>query len=301
VPPMVITGMAFRHNWNQTAYAGYTLTMDAWMSTAVTPSSGMSTTFDNNHGVDKIQVIFNRTYTLPPSDPSDLPGEFVLDYPFDVPFVFLGAPASLCWEVQITAKTNTTNIVHDSVSGSSATVAANPAMVAGRFGTGCFSTGVANPMTATAVQTTNWPGATATMTTNGSNLLPNGITLFVIGADKTVAQSVPLPFTLPGTSCTVYNDLLLSTVVIASPTGTATNAITFAPLPVYNGLTFYTQIWGLDPTANPFGLTTSNAAMHHIVAPYNVPIPVHRVYASGSLAATGSTEGYSYGLITKFY
>lgn len=300
VPLMVISGMAFRHNWNQSAYPGYTLTMDAWMSTAVTPSSGMATTFDNNHGVDKIQVIFNRTYTLPGSDPSNLPGDFVLDYPFDVPFVFAGAPASLCWEVQITAKSNGSNIIHDAVSGSSTTTN-NPPINLGRFGTGCLATGLSSPMTATAAQTTDWLSGTATMTTNGTNLLPNGIALFVIGGDKTSAQSVPLPFTLPGTSCTVYNDLLFSTVAIASATGTATNAIQFAPLPAYHGLTFYTQIWGLDPTANPFGLVTSNAAMHHIVAPFPVPIPVKRVYLSGGLGPTGSTESYSYGLVTKFY
>jgi hypothetical protein len=207
----------------------------------------------------------------------------------------------LCWEVQITAKTNTANVVYDSVSGSNATSASNPAMVAGRFGVGCLSTGMANPMAATAVQATNWPAGTATMTTNGNNLLPNGITLFVSGADKTAAQGIPLPLTLPGTSCTVYNDFIISSVVIASPSGTATNALSFVPLPAYHGLTFYTQIWGLDPTANSFGLTTSNAVMHHIVAPFTVPIPVKRVYAFGSLSPTGSTEGYSYGLVTKFY
>jgi hypothetical protein len=32
-----------------------------------------------------------------------------------------------------------------------------------------------------------------------------------------------------------------------------------------------------------------------------VPGPVHRVYALGSLAAVGNTEGYNYGLVTKFY
>ena len=77
--------------------------------------------------------------------------------------------------------------------------------------------------------------------------------------------------------------------------------IPFVPLPAYHGLTFYSQVWGLDPTANPFGLTMSNAAMHHIVAPYTVPHPVKRVFLLGSLGPTGSTDGSSYGLVTKFY
>ncbi|HEX6811961.1 MAG TPA: hypothetical protein VF384_10100 [Planctomycetota bacterium] len=301
VPLMVIFGMAFRHNWSPSVYAAHSITMDAWLSTAVTGSSAMSTTFDNNHGVDKTHVIVNRTYNHPPSDPTDLPGDFVLEYVFDVPFVFLGAPASLCWEVQITARTNTGNIVHDAVSGSSATAAGNPALQVGRFGTGCLSTGVANPMGATAVQAVDWLAGTATMTTNGVNLLPNGIVMFATGADKTQYLGIPLPFTLPGTSCTVYNDVIVSTIALASPTGTATNPIPFVPLPAYNGLTFYTQIWGLDPTANPWGLTFSNSAMHHIVAPFTVPLPSKRVYLLNSLGPTGGTEAYSYGIVTKFF
>ena len=302
VPLMVITGMAFRHDSGLNLnYVGYSVTLDAWMSTAVAPSSQMSTTFDNNHGVDKTQVIINKTITLPPSDPSNLPSQFVLDYPFDVPFVFLGAPASLCWEVQITARTNTTNIIHDSASGGSPTAAANPGMVVGRFGTGCLSTGFFSPMSITAAQSIDWIAGTATMTANGTNLMANGIVLFATGVDKTQYLGIPLPFTLPGSTCTVYNDMIVSAVAIASPTGTASNAIPFVPLPAYHGLTFYTQIWGLDAAGGPLGITMSNSAMHHIVAPYATPIPVHRVYLSGSLGAVGNTESYSYGLVTKFY
>jgi len=301
VPLMVIFGMSFRHDYSTSVTPGYSLTMDAWMSTAVTPSSGISTTFDSNHGPDKTQVIFNRTYTLPPSDPSNLPGQFVLDYPFDVPFVFLGAPASLCWEVQVTARSTTNTIVHDSVYGSVSQASTNPQMMTTRFGVGCLSTGMGAPMLATPAQAIDWLAQTATMTTDGSRLLPGGIVLFATGADKTQYLGIPLPFTLPGTTCTVYNDQIVGSIAIASPTGTASNAIPFVPLPIYNGLTFYTQIWGLDPTANPFGITMSNAATHHIVAPYATPIPVRRIYAPGSLGPTGYADGFSYGLVTKFY
>jgi len=303
VPAMVITGMSFRHDYIPNATAGYSLTMDAWMSTAVTASSAMITTFDNNHGPDKTQVIVNRTYTLPPTDPSALPGGFDVDFPFDVPFVFPGSPASLCWEVQITATTNTTYVACDSVSSASSTTTGptNPAIATGYFGTGCLSTGQVTPMLATPTQSMNWPGATATMTTNGTYLLPNGITVFATGADKTSYLGIPLPFTLPGTTCTVYNDMIVSAIVIASATGTGSNAISFVPQPAYHGLTFYTQIWGLDPNANPFGLTMSNAAMHHIVAPFAVPLPVSRAYLVGSLGPTGSGVTRGYGLITKFY
>ena len=77
--------------------------------------------------------------------------------------------------------------------------------------------------------------------------------------------------------------------------------ITFVPQPAYHGLTFHTQIWGLDPTANPFGLTMSNSAMHHIVAPFTVPLPLSRTYLSGSLGPTGSGASLGYSLVTKCY
>ena len=38
----------------------------------------VSTTFDNNHGLDKFQVVTNRTYNHPASDPNCAPGAFLL-------------------------------------------------------------------------------------------------------------------------------------------------------------------------------------------------------------------------------
>lgn len=299
VPTMVITGMAFRHNWATTLYAAHSVTIDAWMSTAVTPSTGAVGTFDNNHGPDKTQVIFNRTYTHPTSDPSNLPGQFVLDYPLDVPFVFVGGGASLCWEVHVTAKTQSGSIIYDAAS-STATTAANPAMAIGRFGTGCVATGASNPMTATATQSMDWLTPTATMTVNGTNLQPNGVTLFCTGVDRSSFSGLPLPAVIPGSSCTVYSDIILAAAVVASGTGTGTNAFTFVPQPAFHGVTVYSQIWGLDAPANPFGLTTSNAAMHHIVAPFTSPLPASRIFLSGSLGVSG-TVAVGYSLVTRFY
>lgn len=305
LPAMVIQGMAFRHNSSTTLYPGHSVTIDAWVSTATVPSASMGTTFDNNHGVDKVQVITNRTYTHPASNPADLPGQFVLDYPFDFPFVFGGG--SLCWEVQVTAKTQTSSIIYDAASATAA-VAANPPMVVSRFGTGCRATGQANTMTAVAVQAMDWGTGTATMTVNGTNLEPNGVTVFCMGIDKSSFSGIPLPVVIPGSTgassgtCTVYSDILLSSVVFASATGTGTNAIPFVPSPAYHGLTFYSQIWGLDVAANAFGLTTSNAAMHHIVAPFAVPMGISRMWLLSSLGPTAaSTAGIGNGLVTRFY
>jgi hypothetical protein len=300
VPTMVITGMAFRHNYTSTAtYPVHSITIDAWMSTAVTPAAGAVTTFDSNHGLDKIQVVFNRTYTLGASDSSDLPGQFVLDYPLDVPFVFPGAGASLCWEVHVTAKTQNGSIVYDAAAGT-ATSAANPPVAIGRFGTGCVATGQTNPMTAVGAQSIDWAAPTATMTVNGSNLLPNGVHLFCTGLDSGLFSGIPLPATLPGSNCNVYADILLSPVVIADAAGAGSNALTFVPQPSFHGITLFSQIWALDPPVGAFGIATSNAAMHHIVAPFTVPQPVTRIYSSANLNPTG-TVATNYGLVTKFY
>ena len=298
LPSMAISGMSFRHDWNATAFPGYSLSMDAWMSTAVTPSSGISATFDNNHGPDKTRVVFNRTYTQPPSDPANLPGQFVLDYPFDVPFVFPGGGASLCWEVQITARTNAAYILYDAVWGLFPSPA-SPHIATGYFGSGCVASGQVNPTFARASEYTNWFTGTAGMFVSGANQPPGGITLVCTGADKTSFLGIPLPATLPGTSCTVYSDIIVSSVVIATAVGSVSHGITFVPQPAFHGITLYSQIWGLDPTANPWGLTTSDAAIHHIVAPFATP-PVSRVYLPFSLGPIGTIE-VNCGLVTRFY
>src|SRR5688500_15425750 len=77
VPAMPILRLSFRHNRTSsgTAYVAHSGTVDAFMSTAVTTAATMSTTFDNNHGTNKVQVITTRTYTHPASNPVNVPGD----------------------------------------------------------------------------------------------------------------------------------------------------------------------------------------------------------------------------------
>jgi len=308
VPAMVILGMSFRHNATATVYPVHSVTMDAWVSTAVTTAATMSTTFANNHGLDKIQVVTNRTYTHPVSNPFDLPGPFVLDYPFDVPFGFGGGGASLCWEVHVTAKTQTGSIIYDSVTSTATTAInpTNPAMAAVRVGDGCIATGRTVAMLANPGSSMNWAAPTAMMVVLGTHLQVNGIVFFTIGMDNTNWNGTPLPVVIPTSTgapsgpCTVYADILASTLAIANSTGSASITYTFPALPGFHGLTFSSQIWGLDLAANPFGVTTSNLAMHNILAPYTMPLPVNRVYLAASLGAVG-TLGLRDGLVTRFY
>jgi len=304
VPAMVIHGMSFRHSATTVVYPAHSITISAWISTASTTSATTSATFDNNHGVDRVQVVTNRTYALPASDPFNVPGQFILDYPFDTPFVFPGG-ASLCWEVHVTATTLQSGLIAYDLASAGAALAASPDLVVGRAGLGCMATGRTARMAATATQSINWSVPTGTRTVTGTNLAANGAVFFTTGLDKTVWNAIPLPALIPTSSgapsgaCTVYADILAATLVVANSTGTASLAATFAPSPAYHGMTLYSQIWGLDLPANPFGITTSNLVMHHIVAPFAVPLPVSSVFLTNSLGPIGTMSRN--GLVTRFY
>lgn len=70
--------------------------------------------------------------------------------------------------------------------------------------------------------------------------------------------------TFPGTSCTVVNDLLLIFPMVSDKTGTAA-----LPLPILDdrnlvGISFYTQMFWLDPKANRLGITSSRGLLNKI-------------------------------------
>lgn len=300
VPAGLISGMRFRHNLTTSTYAAHSITIDAWMSTSLNASTAADTTFDNNHGVDKIQVITNRTYNMPASTPGQAPGDWLLDYPFDIPFVFAGAPGSLCWEVHVTAKTQTGSIIYDAASQATA----SPTIQVGRGGTGCLSTGRSTAMLCAATQAMNWTnGGTATI--SGSNLLANGAVFFATGFDRVAWVGGPLPQLIPTSdlgasgSCNLYVNPVVVNFLAASATGTAPYVINVPADPALHALVMYSQILGLDPAANAFGVTASNFATHQVVAPFG-PQPVCRIYASGNLGATGTVSLSSY-LVTNFY
>ena len=122
-----------------------------------------------------------------------------------MPFVFGGTPGSLCWEVHVTAKTQTGSIIYDAA----AQATASPSIQVGRGGTGCLSTGRGTAMLCTATQAMNWTtGGTATI--NGSNLLASGPVFFATGFDRVAWAGLPLPQLIPSSdlgpsgSCNLY-------------------------------------------------------------------------------------------------
>lgn len=299
VPAMTVTSLAFRHNAATVRYAAHSITCDGWMSTAVASSSLATTNFDNNHGADKVPVIFNRTFNHAASDPTCVPGAWLLSYPLDVPFTFAGTPASICWEVHVTAKTQGSSVTHDAFS-----VSANPPLQIGRGGVGCRATGASGAMTISGTSTMSWSTRTGTLNVAGANVVPNAPAFHILGADKTQWFGLPLPFQLPGTGsapsgpCYIYTDALASFPITASNTGTLTNSIPVPATSNLNGFSTLSQFWAVDSAANSWGIVTSPVAVHGFVRP-TLPAVGSRIWLSGSLGAVGTFSTASW-LITKF-
>lgn len=302
VPTMLVSGFRFRHNASITAYPAHTVTLDGWMSTAVTPSTGATNAFDNNHGTDKTLIINNRSYSLPASDPTNVPGRFVLDYPFDTPFFYAAPVGSLCWEVIVTAKTQTASVVHDAAS----TVNANPPLQVGGGGAGCLATGRTSAMSATGTSTMSWSTGTGTLTFSGTNAPASAPSFHCLGFDKTLwAGFLPLPFQVPGSTgapsgtCNLYVDPLFAIGASAGTTGALTSAVPIPLAPTWHGVALYSQWLSLDLAANPTGVVTSRMVTHGVSAP-NPTTPGCRIFLSGSVGATG-TLARAYVLVTQFY
>ncbi len=310
VPAMTISGMAFRHNTSLlgVVHAPFTVTVDVWMSTSTVAATAAFAAFATNHGPNKVQVVTNRVVSIPGNDPSRIPNPFNIDVPFDpgVTFLFAGGGASLCWEMQLTARTNTDNVPFDAVANIGN---ANPPTLHSPSYTGCLATGRTLPMTLSPyfnpiLAPTSWQNGNGSLATSAVQLAANGIVVFVHGTDRTTWNGLPLPFLIPGSTgapsgpCTLLTDLGFTRPAIAAANGTATNILSFPLTPALHGATFYTQVVGLDQPANALGLTASNLITQQLCATYLAP-GVQRVYLTGSLGPVGTISGLA--LITRFY
>jgi hypothetical protein len=97
----------------------------------------------------------------------------------------------------------------------------------------------------------------------GQNLGANAFALGVFGLSDTAASFAPLPFTLPGTNCSLLAspDLTLATLTdAAGATPVDALVLSLPPDAALSGIVLYEQIASLVPTANPWGIVFSNAA-----------------------------------------
>jgi len=299
--PRTILGFALRRGatTSTTVTPAMSVTLDGFMSTAVTTGATVDATFDNNHGGDKAQVLTSRTINFPAAGTGLVPYPFLYQVPLDQPFSF-GGSGPLCWEVRITARVNASSTFHDYVAGTSS----NPTMAVSRYGAGCMASGASAPFALTGGSSVDWPNHAGQVTATTSAGPPRAPAVYLVGASATSYGGLPLPLLLPGTSggasgpCYLNTDVLLSIAGALSSSGAATFRVDVPLFPFLSGVDLFGQAFAVDGAANSLGLVSSNGVDHHIVAPYTAP-PGGRVYASGSLGATG-TRGASQTLVVQF-
>lgn len=302
VPAMAITGLAFRHNAAAVTYPAHAVTIDAWVSTATVSSGTATNDFDTNHGSDKAQVVINQTFNHPASDSRCVPGDFILRYPLQAPFVFAGV-GSVCWEVQVTAKTQTTSVTHDALAGN----VVNPPLQVGRGGLGCLATGRTAAMLAAGGSTMSWSTNSGTLTVNTTNAPANAPVFHMVGVDKNSCNGLPLPIELPGTSGSPSGSCFLHTCYIGGPVnsgvasaaGAWSSALPVPAFPWWNGFTLLSQTVAVDPSANAYSVVTSPLVAHGWVAPTPAS-DVARIFLSASLSNPG-TLSLSSALVTQFF
>jgi hypothetical protein len=298
---MRIGSMSFRRTGQSTTlYQPFSITVDVWCSTAVTNSTAPNTLFDSNHGNDKLRVVTNKVINFPQTEHAFVPSDFVYTIPFDSAFLYAGT-GPLCWEVQLTARTNPAEYNMDAITQGPNL---NPPKYASRYGVGCVHTGRANSMGAAGGSSMNWGMGTGTLSIAGTEGPANGIVLVVLGFSSASFAGLPLPFLVPGSatspsgSCHLYSSVNL---IFAASTDQAGASTTNVPVPAtldLHALRSFEQIWALDAAANPTGLVTSNGVNHNWVAPF-ATVPVARVYASGNLGPTGLSNT-AYGVVMRF-
>ena len=296
-----IHGIAFRRETPSTTATvpANTLICDLVLSTAATGAAAPSTTFDANHGSDRVTLASFQFYQLPASPPAGASMPFEYALPLPTPFAFGGA-AGLAWEIRVHSSNTGGGILLDGVTGTGT----NPQPIVGVLGVGCKTTGETLPVQLAGGATGNWSGSTVTASYTATRLPKSSLATLALGGSTTYWAPLPLPFVLPGSAsapsgaCTVYCDWVALVPVATDATGKATTSLGGTVNAGMNGASLYAQAVALDQAANNIGLVTSNLLEHQIVAPF-AAVPVGQVAVSGSHAATGTATARR-GAIVRF-
>jgi hypothetical protein len=303
LPAGSIRGIAFRLDSTQTAaVAGFSAFVEVHMSTAATTPGAPNATFDANHGIDRTVVLPPRVVQFPAVEHGVLPRPFTHVLTFTTPFQY-SASGPLCWEIRITSRSTTASFSVDH-----AVANGNPAPVATIFGTGCAVSGSTQRMALNGSGFATWSAGTMQFNYLGASLPPSSVVFLNFGVSTTSFSGLPLPFELPGSAsapsgaCTVYHDIVGQLPVFTTASGSlvgGTNlAITVGP--ALHGASLFSQVMALDSTANAFGVVTSNAVQHHIVAPLPTgTVGVGMVDRIGSSLPTGTVTA-NRGAVVRF-
>ncbi len=276
-----------------------TFVVNVFASTAATTAANPDATFVNNHGPDKVQVTTFALAQIAPARVHGFPAPFELVIPFNRPFAF-GGNGPLCLEIQVITRTNSTNYNFDFVSFASS----NPRPETRSFGSGCQKASGGGTVVLNPSSSSNWSANTVTLSYNGQRLDANQLVGLIIGGSNTSFSGLPLPFALPNTAgapsgtCRLYTDIVVQIPGFTNSNGQVSWNLSVPVTTASNGASLFGQVLQPDAAANPWGVVLSNAAEHHVVAPYP-SIPVGTVYNDSSTGPTG-TVLKSAGYVMRF-
>jgi hypothetical protein len=212
-----------------------------------------------------LTTVFDGPWSYLPDNGSAAPHPWggpngTLTFPFNAPLPLTVAPGQ--WLV-VDVKMEGNNIAmfgfaHAMLDGANTTGGFTNGSAQG-YGQGCSAAPSAAPATATATGLFGPGGAHAL---GGTNLGANAFVIGAFGLSDTLSF-VPLPFTLPGTSCSLLASPDVTFAAVADANGALTGANAFTlllpPDPAISGVSGFEQLASLVPAANPWGIVLSNA------------------------------------------
>lgn len=301
LPTGTLRGLAWRLDGGQaTDVAAFQAVVEVAVSTSATAVSAPSSTFDANHGTDRVTVLPPGLVNFVAAPRGLAPRPFLHNLVFSVPFARTGN-GPVCWDLRVTNRSTSVGFNYDT-----AVSAGNPAATVTDFGSGCRLFGATAAMALDATASMSWSTTSAVFRFTGARLPVSSVVALSVGGSATSFGGLPLPYELPGTTtapsgtCTLYADSLAQLPVFTTASGTLV-ANTNVPLSLHrsmNGASLYTQLIAPAAQANAYGVALSNAVQLHVSAPFTND-QVSRVYVGSGLTATGIVQ-VGFGAVTRF-
>ena len=270
VPVMSIKQLATR-NSNASTSTAKQVDLEVGMTTTATDWLASSTTFANNLGTD-YKIVFTRKLINLPAQvaTSPNPAPFTAIVPFDSQFVYVAVNGNLLIDYFQHA-TSVGSYNHDTSFTQTGAFTANGTACGGLNQTG--SGGTASTLTSTA--TFSFTGAPV-----------GGAAVHALGS-QLLANPVPLPFG----GCLLYQDILATTVVPISATGTG--SIIYPLSPNWKNAVVYGQYVALDATVPALSASQSHKL---VIGGFD---PHTRIYnLTSNTSATGSIQ-LGVGIVTE--
>ncbi|MCA8954995.1 MAG: hypothetical protein KDC87_02920 [Planctomycetes bacterium] len=259
-------------NW-YTPTPAFSVIADVSCSTAAVPSTAMSTSFANNHGLDKTLVADKKLFNFPATEAYYAPASFDYALPFSQPFTYSGgAGKGLCWELAVRSRSFSGTLPLDAAYGNSN----GPGPWSFPGGGTCKASGQTYPVELyTNGSTTDWSAQTLNFVVTAHYLPPNANAMLAIGGSRDQWGSLKLPFVLPGTTtspsgaCSINTDWSVTVPMTTDASGQLTGR--WNNLPIALGATGYSQVVAVDNQANNWGLVMSWGSQLQTVPLFGAP------------------------------